>query len=392
MTVLDPIAFEKHKSELVSKIAYNHKYFESSSAFFDRILAKTVVPYQVEVQPGRLKGRALCWMECSYCYGGSSKNTGERLSPERYLDIMRQMANGPHGGVKKIIFAGYATDPLNYEHIDDLAEVAIDQGQVVGFHTKLLRVSDRLVKMLASAQTPIDSYVTVSVDAGSAETYNKVHSIESTKDIYARVLANIKRLTDATRASESTLDVTANYLVTRVNADPQIAARAIRDISDAGAAVIRFSFPQVPRGMQDEGDSIIPTRAEIAEMYAKLKPVVDAHQNGSARVMLLDVDGERRFEQRRTLPCFARFIYPTIAYDGYLSNCSQSGAPHFRDMALGNLAERDFWDAFYDYDADEFPAFLERQHKKMNAADCRCDRKEHTVNSQLRDDAHRRFG
>ncbi len=378
--------------KLVAKIAYNQKYFESEERFFEQILSKTIVPYQLEVQPGRIKGRALCWMECSYCYGGSSKNTGERLSPERYVEIMRQTVRGPHGRIKKIIFAGYATDPLNYEHIDDLVDVAVSQDQIVGFHTKLLRISDRLVDLLASGRAPAESYVTVSVDAGTADTYNRVHSIESTKDIYSRVLANIKRLADAKRKSGAALDVTANYLVTRVNADPAVAEKAIRDLSDSGAAVVRFSFPQVPRGMQSEGDSIIPTRAEIRDMHAKLKRVVDANQNGPARVLLLDVDGERSFDQRRTLPCFARFIYPAIAYDGYLSNCSQSGAPHFRDMALGNLAERDFWDAFYDYDTDDFRGFLDRQHKKMNDSDCRCDRKEHTVNSQLRVHAERKFG
>ncbi len=378
-------------NDLASRIAYRNRYFDNPEGFFDRILAKTVVPYQVEVQPGRLRGRALCWMECPYCYGGSSENTGERLTPERYVDVLRQTAAGPHGGVHKIIFAGYATDPLNYEHIDDLVATSLAGNQIVGFHTKLLRVSDRFISLLASPSVPESSYVTVSVDAGSAETYNKVHNIDSTKDIYSRILENLRRLAASRRASNARFDVTANYLVTRVNATPQLVEKAIRDISDAGAQVVRFSFPQLPRGMDAEGDSIIPTRAEIQHFYATLKPVIDAHQGGATKVMILDVEGDLHIEERRTLPCFARYLYPTIAYDGYLSNCSQSAAPHFRGLALGNLATRDFWDAFYDYDTAHFGAFLERQHAKMNASDCRCDRKEHTVNLQLRDAAKQRF-
>ena len=88
--------------------------------------------------------------------------------------------------------------------------------------------------------------------------------------------------------------------------------------------------------------------------------------------------------KRRSFPCFARFIYPTIGFDGFLANCSQSAAPHFRDMALGNLVTVDFWDAFYDYDTADLPGFLERQHQKMMRNDCRCDRKEHTVNRIFR--------
>ena len=60
-------------------------------------------------------------------------------------------------------------------------------------------------------------------------------------------------------------------------------------------------------------------------------------------------------------------------------------------MALGDLAGANFWDAYYDYDVNDFRAFLDRQHATMKATDCRCDRKEHTVNHQLRDAAKRRF-
>ena len=57
-------------------------------------------------------------------------------------------------------------------------------------------------------------------------------------------------------------------------------------------------------------------------------------------------DNENNISDFRTMPCFARFIYPAVAYDGYLSHCSQSGAIRFRDMSLGNLQNNNFWDLF----------------------------------------------
>lgn len=366
---------------LAERIAYKTDYFVSPEGLLEDILAKTVLPYQVEVQPGRLRGRAICWMPCPYCYGGSSENVADRLTPERYLEIMDQMAHGPHGGVKKIIFAGYATDPLNYEHIDDLVAAARKHGQITGFHSKLLRMSDRLVDMITSEDAQPTSYLTVSVDAGTPESYNLTHGLNSTADIYHSVIDNLRRLTDARRFRTTHLDIATNYLLTRVNSDTAIVEQAIHDLMDAGVDAIRFSFPQVPRGRDSETGTVIPSRPEIEAIYAQLQPVVERYQGGDTKVMLLDVDGDSSFTTRRTLPCFARFIYPAISYDGYLSNCSQSGAAHFRDMALGNLQTRDFWDAFYDYDAGAFWQFLDGQHEKMNANDCRCDRKEHTVNS-----------
>ncbi|MBN2752890.1 MAG: radical SAM protein [Rhodospirillaceae bacterium] len=366
--------------QLFERIAYKHKYFETPEALLEQVINKTVVPYQVELQPGRLTGRKICWMECPYCYGASSENVSDRLTPERYIDIMRQMTDGPHGGVAKIIFAGYATDPLNYEHIDDLVEISRHHGQITGFHSKLLRASDRLIDLLTRQDAAATSYMTVSVDAGSSESYNTTHGVKISGDVYHRVIENLKRICQLRDQRRSHLDMAANYLLTRVNSDTKTVEQGLRDIIDTGVDVIRFSFPQLPRGSESVDGTVIPNRAEIEEIYQRLKPVIDDHTSDKTNVVLLDVDGESAFTERRTLPCFARFIYPAISYDGYLSNCSQSGAPHFRDMSLGNLQEVDFWDAFYNYDTEDIWLTYELQHTKITKNDCRCDRKEHTVN------------
>ena len=49
-------------------------------------------------------------------------------------------------------------------------------------------------------------------------------------------------------------------------------------------------------------------------------------------------------------------------------------------MSLGNLQHKDFWEAFYDYDEKNIFEFMKKEFDKMNKNDCRCDRKEHTVN------------
>jgi len=104
------------KKNLKSRYKYQTAYFNNVEKLRESILNKTIIPHQVEVQPGP-EGGKICWLECPYCYGGSSIDTGERLSLDRYLEIMDQIAEG---GVSKIIFAGYATDPLNYVHIEEL--------------------------------------------------------------------------------------------------------------------------------------------------------------------------------------------------------------------------------------------------------------------------------
>ena len=74
------------------------------------------------------------------------------------------------------------------------------------------------------------------------------------------------------------------------------------------------------------------------------------NDNAKTRLTIFDYDKQIDIHEPRSLPCFARFVFPAISYDGFLSNCSQSGAVHFRDMSLGDLSKINFWDAYYDYD------------------------------------------
>ncbi len=380
--IMDLHSTLKQKNDIADRYSYQVEYVEDMTAFMKLIADKSVIPHQVEIQPGRLRGKNLCWMSCAYCYGGSSQNTTEKLSPDRYVDLMNQLVNGPNGGIKKVVFAGYATDPLNYEHIDDLVECALKNGQINGFNTKALRVSDRLVKLLSDKKTVDKCYFNVSVDAGSPQTYNNVHSINSNKDIYHKILENLTRITSAIKFSGIKRDVSASYLITHKNNSPAEIEAAVRDISDAGVNLIRFTFPQVPRGMVSAEGSLIPTKIEAGAYHEKLAPLIKSLDSAKTRVIILNTDAKFENVPRRVFPCLARFVFPTIGYDGYMYHCSQSAAPHFRELSLGNLQNIDFWDAYYNYDTEKIWLEMEKYtHKIMEKLDCRCDRKEQCVNT-----------
>ena len=65
-------------NNLIDRTNYNSRYLEYET-FAKKILNYTCVPYQIEIQPGREKGEALCWMSCPYCYGGNAKNSGDKF-------------------------------------------------------------------------------------------------------------------------------------------------------------------------------------------------------------------------------------------------------------------------------------------------------------------------
>lgn len=376
------LLMKKTKKNLLSRYSYKTRYYNDANEVIEKIINKTIVPHQVEVQPGPLAGN-ICWLRCPYCYGKSSKDSGERLEHSRYIEILKQIAEG---GVNKIIFAGYATDPLNYQGIEDLVQVTQDYNQIFGFHTKALKVSDRLQSQITGAGIAPLSYFSVSVDAGCDETYNLVHGLgKSDAKHFTRVLENIKGIASLREQNSAPLDISATYLINKINCQKEEVLSAIKNLKEAGVDLIRFTFPQVPRGYKVEGlDDNIPNRDQVAEYMTVLRPIIENETTDKCQVLIMDLDNQYgTYGMNRTLPCFARYIFPSIGFDGWLSHCSESAAPHFRELALGNLNERDFWDLFYDYDPASLVDLFKNNSKMMTEFNCKCDRKEHVVNERL---------
>lgn len=371
-------------ADLKGRYSYSTRYIQDIDEFLKSVIDKTIVPHQLEVQPGRLKGEKLCWLSCPYCYGGSSENTGERLSKDRMLEIVQQSANGPNGGIPKVIFAGYATDPLNYENIDDLLEATIQNKQITGFHTKALKMSERFIDLMTSGSMADMSYFSVSVDAGSPQSYGRVHGAPLNTGLYSKVLKNLTRLSDQRAKRGATFDLSATFLVTTENNTRFEIETFIQDFQGAGVDLLRFSFPQTPRGQNDTEGTIIPSRDDVLSMMEWLPELADKYNSDGSQVLVADYDDELEITEAREIPCVARFVFPSIGFDGWLSHCSESAAPHFRDMALGNLQTDDFWDLFYNYDTEDFWNFMKKDYDKMCKNDCRCDRKEHSVNHLFR--------
>jgi len=372
------ISTKVQKISIVDKYKFSADYIENYKDFKDQIINKTVVPYQVEFQPPPASKKKICWLECPYCYGLSADDTlGDRMTKENAIKVMADIAKG---GVKKVIFAGYATDPLNSPYIEDLLEIAIDNSMIFGFNTKLLKASDRLIKLLSRNDIVSGSYMSLSIDAGSNEVYNSIHDVKSSAKIYDIVLKNAIKVSKA-RDCGSGFDLSAAYLINIHNNKENEVKKFISDFIFSD--VIRFTFPQPPKDIPQK-DGVIPTPSEKSDYIERLSEIINSSSTDKTRVLLVDADKEYDiFNKPRTTPCFARFIYPTVGYDGWLYHCSQSSSPNFRQMALGDLNKESFWDLFYDYDVKNFSGYLKSCSIKMEETGCRCDRKMHLTNSKV---------
>ena len=75
-----------------------------------------------------------------------------------------------------------------------MLKVTIQSKCIFGFNTKALRVSDKFINILKDNEISSDSYISLSVDAGSNDTYNKIYAVKSKAKIYDNVLKNARRL------------------------------------------------------------------------------------------------------------------------------------------------------------------------------------------------------
>ena len=368
---------QKKQKILESKYKFKTNYIDSFEVFKSNILKKKLLPYQVEFQaPPR--GKKICWLECPYCYGLSAEDNKERLEKKRGIEILKQILER---GVKKIIFAGYATDPLNCSYIEDLLDLTISHKAIFGFNTKALRVSDRFLEVLKSKKVINESYLSISVDAGSNETYNKIHNIKSMSKMYDKVLSNVKSLGQIKK--NKNFDLSATYLVNIHSAKKYDYEKFINEFMDAGCNLLRFTFPQPPKDIKTDV-GVVPTQEEIFNYQKILEKFKEKYESPTCSILVIDADSEKNiYNKPRTTPCYSRYIFPTVGFDGWLYNCSQSSAPNFRSTALGDLNKYDFWELFYNYDEKNLEKYLINCNKKINQSGCRCDRKEHFVNSSV---------
>jgi len=370
---------KNRQKELEKKYRFQTDYVKDFNNLKNEIFKKKIIPHQVEFQaPPR--GKKICWLECPYCYGLSAEDNGERLEKKRGLEILGQILEG---GVKKIIFAGYATDPLNSSYIEDLLDLTISKKAIFGFNTKALRVSDKFFRILDSKKIIDGSYISLSVDAGSNETYNKIHGVKNSSKIYDKVLENTKKLGRIRKKNH--FDLSAAYLVNIHSSSQYDQECFINNFMEAGCNLLRFTFPQQPKGIHTE-KGVIPSETEKTDYKKILKKLKVKYENSNCSILIVDADMDHDiYNKPRTVPCFARYIFPTVGFDGWLYNCSQSSAPNFRSSALGDLTKSNFWDLYYNYELENFDNYLLSCSKKINDSECRCDRKEHVLNQSIID-------
>ncbi len=331
--------------------------FNYVGALIERLMRNNDVPLQVELHPGSDCGP----LNCTFCYGKSQTACSGSLTIEDYSTLLDDFMERP----PFIEMSGIRSDPLSYPHFSTLLRQIKSRNLRFGIHTKAYFLTDEVIKALNETSSE-GSYITISINAASANIYNNLHGLNSDSKIFENVKQKIEHLYLEKISSDSKLKINLAYLL-MVNNSKKEQIKKFIETFEQYADTLKFSIPQLPNIAHPTG---YLKKKEIDETFKMLKN----WDNGKVTMLnFKNTDRCQTFEY-----CWAQRFNATIDKAGNVFPCPQVALSDYKNMIWGNIKEKGFWDIW------SSPERLNMQHMLVDDMKCRvCDRKDENININL---------
>lgn len=332
---------------------------EMLDSHFSRILnvfnGNILPPYEILIHTS-----SICNLNCKWCIGGyvSSKANKDALldnnlfKKENMVKIVNSIINYRKIGydyknncnkeykVENVTFSGITGEPLIAKDsilyaIDELSKHNIR----VGMFTNGVLINKEIHKTLLKL-----GYILISIDAGNAETYNKLKCNGNDTNNFDIILKNIEELNESKKKYDSNIDINVGYVINQHNYN-QIYELAAK-LKKIGVHYLRFKTDIASLlVMNDEqknsaSEQIKRVRKELCDDYFS---VVEIHD------VMSDKEKIRKFSK-----CFVHYLIGNISADGRVYLCNYH--PKKNGYNYGSAIEQDFseiWEGILESDVDD---------------------------------------
>lgn len=288
---------------------------------------KQIYPIYVEISPV-----GACNHRCTFCAVDYIGYKSVRLSLGA---IERTLAEMGQQGVKSVMFAGEG-EPMLHTEIDRMVMAASAAGIDTAMTTNASVLSDAFVERAL----PLMSWIKASVNAGTAETYARIHQTKERE--FERVLDNLKRMVEARRRGGYPCVLGAQILLLPENAaEVETLARICRDEIGLDYLVVKpysqhaFSATQLYKNINYQ--DYVKLQSQLANLNTGRFSVIyrentmKKHDEGDAH----------RYQRCLATPAFWAYIMSTGAVYGcsaYLLD------PRFDYGNINESSFRDIWE------------------------------------------------
>lgn len=284
---------------------------------------ETIYPLYMELSPS-----GACNHRCTFC---TMDFMGYRA---RFLDVEvmeQRLAEFGSLGVKAIMFAGEG-EPLLNKHIDRLALAAHNAGINISFTTNAVLLKPELSEKLL----PVTSWIKVSCNAGTAETYAAVHRTDAGD--FDKVMANMERA--ASIRARDGYDCTLGFqcILLPETGDEMVGlARRVRDLG-ADYLVIK-PYTSHPQSISD------PYRNIDYSCYDELALQLGEEETKDFRVIFRR-ETMKRWDEKKNLfsECLALPFWSYLDAEGNIWGCSRHLGQ--QEFLYGNIYSSTFKDVW----------------------------------------------